>query len=185
MASSSYQTPDLASVLATLAAYAPPPQLAPPAPHAYAPSPPFIPAPAPSEEVQELEDGEYDPSEYDPSIPPASAGFPSAVPVDPRSKPHISTPQPPPSKPLGPPAPSPSKITTWPPALRHVTKSLVPDPDATRRIAHLIHTQQQHERQWWAGREALVQKLENREEGRKKLNDVLWVLSSSPGGGGK
>jgi hypothetical protein len=53
---------------------------------------------------------------------------------------------------------------------------LVPNPDATRRIAHLIHTQQQHERQWWAGREALVQKLENREEGRKKLNDVLWVL---------
>lgn len=74
------------------------------------------------------------------------------------------------------PTPSPSKITTWPPALRHVTKFLVPNPDFTRRIAHLIHTQHQHERQWWSGREALVQKLESREEGRRKLNDVLSVL---------
>ena len=76
---------------------------------------------------------------------------------------------------LTPPMPSPSKITTWPPALRYVTKLLVPNPDFTRRIAHLIHTQHRHERQWWSGREALVQKLESREEGRKKLNDVLSV----------
>lgn len=173
MASIPYQTPDLASVLATLAAYAPPPQLAPPI---FPPSPPFIPTSAPlqePQEPQEIEEGEYDPSEYDPSVPPPSAGVPPALPSDPRLQPHIPAPHPPPAKPLAPPAPSPSKITTWAPAFRHVTKLLVPNPDVTRRIAHLIHTQQRHERQWWAGREALVQKLQNREEGRQKLNDVL------------
>lgn len=170
MASTPYQTPDLASVLATLAAYAPPPQLTPPT---LPPSPPFNPASAPPQEPQEFEEDEYDPSEYDPSVPPPSTGVPPALPSDPRVQRHISAPRPPPAKPLAPLAPSPSQFTTWAPAFRHVTKLLVPNPDVTRRIAHLIHTQHKHERQWWAGREALVQKLHDREEGRKKINDVL------------
>ncbi len=44
------------------------------------------------------------------------------------------------------------------------------------RIRHLIRTQHEHERVWWAGREALVVKQQGREEGRRKLNDVLWVF---------
>lgn len=43
------------------------------------------------------------------------------------------------------------------------------------RIRQLIRTQQQHERQWWEGREALVRKQQQRGEGRKALDDVLYV----------
>lgn len=232
MASFSYQTPDLASVLATLAAHTHPPHLN---PAALSSSSPFTPTPAAPQKSQDLEEGEYEPAEHisaglDPAesfsrIPPLRSGiFPlllswrlpcvfflhyhrphsstssplpavdSSAPLphsrhpslwilhslpyicisDPRIKSHTSTSHPPLSKPSPrPPTPSPAKITTWPPALRHVTKMLVPNPEFTRRVAHLIHAQHKHERQWWSGREALVQKLESREEGRRKLNDVL------------
>lgn len=232
MVSVSYQTPDLASVLATLAAHSRPPQSN---PAALSSSPPFTPAHAAPQDSQDLEEGEYDPAEFDPTavdpaepvplnppllsallppLPPhahASIGFPHPSPsltwksipnpsidspaphlprrplsagarsllphalsLDPRLKPPSPTSHPPLSKPSPEPsAPSSSKITTWAPALRHVTKLVVPNPDVTRRITHLIYTQHKHERQWWSGREALVQKLESREEGRKKLNDVL------------
>lgn len=158
--SPSYQTPSLASVLATLAAYAPPPL----------PPPPLLPPSAPSD----LEEGEYDPSEppttttnLDPRLQPPQPR-PAVPPFQPPALTHPPSPAP---------TPSPSKITTWPPALRHVTRYLVPNPDTVRRIGHLIRSQHQHERQWWAGREALVQKLEGREEGRRKLNSVLLVFS--------
>lgn len=45
-----------------------------------------------------------------------------------------------------------------------------------RRIRHLITTQHQHERAWWTGREELKKRLAGREEGRRKLDDVLGSL---------
>ena len=52
--------------------------------------------------------------------------------------------------------PSASTITTWPAALKHVTKYLANDEKVSSRIRHLISEQQKHEQQWWEGREALL-----------------------------
>lgn len=159
--SSIYPTPDLASVLRTLASY-----------NTVQPTPPAAPAPAPAPPaVDEPEEEEYDPSSFNPSdSAPPSFNYPSQpslppqppVPSDPAAQPSCLAPH-----------PSSSSITTWPGALRHVMKTVVPDPTAAHRIRRLMATQHEHERQWWAGREALVLKQRGREEGRKRLDDVL------------
>jgi len=41
------------------------------------------------------------------------------------------------------------------------------------RVKRMIRVQHEHEQQWWDGRQALLQKQEGREEGRKKLDEVL------------
>ena len=64
MASVSYQTPDLASVLATLAAHSRPPQST---RSVLSSSPPFNPALAAPQESQDLEEGEHDPVESNPA----------------------------------------------------------------------------------------------------------------------
>lgn len=168
------QTPpsaNLASILATLAAYTP------------APTP--IPAPTVTAAVHTpptLEEGEYDPSTLDTSI-----FSTQIVQVGQQSKPFQ---RPPPSSiilneqhqqlrqqkqksPLA--VPSSSTIITWPPALRHVTKFIATNEAAMHRIRHLIQTQHEHERQWWEGRVTLVKQQAGREEGRRKLNSVLLV----------
>ena len=172
MSAADYQPPDLASVLATLAAYAPPqpstPQLLPPASQLQPPEP-------------DIEEGEYDPSDFTPSIVqplvvPKSAlasltstpGLPPPTPQAPAPRPHTTQST---SSSLE----SASTIISWPPALRHVMKYVVPNPGVSHRIQHLIRTQHQHERQWWSGREALLQRQKTRERGRKKLDDVLCV----------
>lgn len=66
MASVSYQTPDLASVLATLAAHTRPPQST---PSVLSSSPPFNPAVVTPQKSQDLEEGEYDPAEPNPAGP--------------------------------------------------------------------------------------------------------------------
>lgn len=37
----------------------------------------------------------------------------------------------------------------------------------------MIDVSHEHERQWWAGREALIEKQKARVDGQKKLDDVL------------
>lgn len=139
-----YETPNLASILQTLSAYAPP-----------------QPTPTP-----DLEEGEYDPSE---------AHIHPSGPHPKHSTPPLKTlPNPKP-----PPGPHPSTITTWPPAIRHITIHIASNPDKMQRIRHLIHTQHQHERQWWKAREELVKKIYGREEGRKRLDSVLYVIYRS------
>lgn len=157
---------DLASILATLAAYAPAP----------------TPAPAAVQTPPTPEEGEYDPSTLDPSIsstpflqpeqqsqtlhcPPPS----SIVPKQQQQQQKKTPPQA---------VPSSSAITTWPPALRHVTKFIATNEVAMHRIRHLIQTQHEHERQWWQGRASLVTQQAGREEGRRKLNSVLLVSPS-------
>ncbi|KAL9596587.1 MAG: hypothetical protein Q9219_005714 [cf. Caloplaca sp. 3 TL-2023] len=152
MAFPDYQTPDLASVLQTLAAYAPPLQPQ--------PQPHHQPQPA---DLEELEEGEYDPSDFQPILPSPSSQRPPSHPL---STPRSSTPIPPPK-------PPPPNITSWPPALRHTTHLLTTTPSLIRRLRHIICTAHQHERQWWSGREALVARLASRKENQRKLDSVL------------
>lgn len=163
---------DLASILATLAAYtpAPAPVPAPTVPAAAVHTPPT------------LEEGEYDPSTLDTSI-----SSTQVVEVDQQSKSfqppapsgsilneeHQQQRQQKQNFPLA--VPSSSTITTWPPALRYVTKFIATNEAAMHRIRHLIQTQHEHERQWWDGRVSLVTQQADREEGRRKLNSVLLV----------
>ncbi|KAK5056064.1 hypothetical protein LTR84_012615 [Exophiala bonariae] len=74
--------------------------------------------------------------------------------------------------------PDASTITTWPAALKHVTKYLVPDEKVSARIKHLITEQHKHERQWWAGREAIMA----RQEGRTGTSQQVAALLQSIGG---
>ncbi|EHY52979.1 hypothetical protein HRR83_006187 [Exophiala dermatitidis] len=74
--------------------------------------------------------------------------------------------------------PDASTITTWPAALKHVTRHLVPNEQAARRIKHLITEQHKHERQWWAGREAIVA----RQQGRSGTSQQVAELLKSLGG---
>lgn len=168
MTSTDYQPPDLTTVLATLAAYAPP---QPPAPQYTSPQ-----LQPPHEEL-DLDEDEYDPSNFDPSV-----SQPAVIPQPVTEAPATT------ESPIRPQASSSgtrtfqntssllesaSKILSWPPALRFVMKNIMPNPAVAHRVKHLIRTQHQHERQWWSGREALLQKQREREAGRKKLDDVL------------
>ena len=146
MTSSEYQTPGLASILATLAAYAPTP---PPQPQKFPSAPPEAAAPEFSEE------------EYLP--PPAEA--PRTSNLRPSQQHHEVHRAPPPI--------DPATLTTWPSALRCVTRSIACNEAAMARIRQLIRTQRQHEHQWWDGREALVRKQKQRGEGRRAVDHVL------------
>ncbi|MCJ1450179.1 hypothetical protein MMC28_000508 [Mycoblastus sanguinarius] len=157
-----YQPPELASVLRALAAssHAQPPVSQTQQTTAYGPTA--------DAESDDLEEGEYDPSTF---VPLTSA--------TPHPQPASSTPlhptiiQPPQPKKYIPPQPPPETITTYPPALRHVTAKVASDPNFTPRIRKLIQSQHQHERQWWEARQDLLRKLDGRDESRKKLDSVL------------
>lgn len=51
--------------------------------------------------------------------------------------------------------PDASNITTWPAALKHLTKHLLPDQNFTRRIHGLIEEQHKLEEQWWNKRQSI------------------------------
>jgi len=155
--------PDLASILQTLSAYAPAPPDLQPQPTAPQPIPP---------DNDELEEGEYDPSDYDPTLPflTNSAGAEAQYPAVPPQQPTIQPRATPPAKPR---TPSPASITSYPAALRHITAHILPDPQKSHRIRRLIQTQHEHERQWWSARRDLLRRISSREEGRKKIDDVL------------
>lgn len=189
MASNDYTTPDLASVLATLAAYAPPisqqPQILPN---------PYVPQDQSNQFDQpgELEDGEYDPSNFIPTSSTLAThqtpvqqpqqlylqSVPNLLSQSPYQPPSQSNlhqlPQPvhPPQTPKPPPV-DPTTLLTWPSALRYVTKSVAPNSRAMTRIRELITSQHTHERQWWAGRQLLIKKQKERGEGRAKIDNVL------------
>ncbi|KAL8861570.1 MAG: hypothetical protein Q9178_002094 [Gyalolechia marmorata] len=184
-----YQTPDLAAVLQTLSAYA-------------APKHSLQPQQQAAED--DLEEGEYDPTEFLPVIaPPTRTPQPDPHPHiphppngydDPRPQPLQSsyaapqshtTSRPPslsvPSK-ISPQPPQPSTvdkastITSYPHALRHTTSLLSTSTTLTARIRHLIRTAHDHERQWWTSRQSLVTQLSSREASRNKLNSVLATV---------
>ncbi len=148
MNSGAPQVPDLASILQTLAAYTPR-----------------------HEGKPDLEEGEYDPSEYDPTQS-ASAPPSQAHPFEqPDASPSAVNPTQ--SAPKAVPPPSPSAITTWPKALNYTMKYIFSDSAKKRRIQHLIETQHRHEREWWASREELIRKAQGRDKSRMELDSVL------------
>ncbi|KAL8852923.1 MAG: hypothetical protein Q9221_002173 [Calogaya cf. arnoldii] len=171
-----YQTPDLAAVLQTLAACAP-----------------ARPPPIQQTQQDDLEEGEYDPSESNPIIfqhplpnPILSQQYNEHHPFHAQpSQSNYNTPDPQktdlPPPPSVPPNTSPqpsatekaAAITTYAPALRHTTHLLTTSPTTISRIRHLIHTAHTHERQWWSARQSLLTQLTTRSASSKKLNSVL------------
>lgn len=86
--------------------------------------------------------------------------------------PRESTPSTP-RKPSNTPAIDPSTITTWPAALRYVMRTVGQNEETQLRIRGLIHSQHNHERQWWKGREALLERQQARGDKKKELDAVL------------
>ncbi|RJE18923.1 hypothetical protein PHISCL_08741 [Aspergillus sclerotialis] len=66
-----------------------------------------------------------------------------------------------------------STITTWPAALRYVMRTVSQNEELQRKIRRLIQSQHNHEKQWWQGRETLVEKQRARVEKKKELDVVL------------
>ncbi|KAK4690124.1 hypothetical protein P7C71_g6600, partial [Lecanoromycetidae sp. Uapishka_2] len=207
MESMNYTTPGIASILETLRAYTPsnnhPQQYS-----NYAPTQGLYDSNVPLQTEaggdDDLEEGEYDPMSYDPTQPlpttypppdpPHQIPFttrPELQPFTPQqvlqqNPSHIQQ-QPAPQKPAQPapkktyqtPAYSPATITTWPPALRHITSLAANNLEFIHRIRHLITTQHTHERQWHSSRLTLVQKLSARGDSRSKLDSVLGSLGGN------
>lgn len=88
---------------------------------------------------------------------------------------NIQHPQPNSESRSGTPTTDASTITTWPAALRHVMRTVGQDEETQLRIRGLIRSQHSHERQWWKGREALVQRHQARGDKKKELDAVLYV----------
>jgi Protein of unknown function (DUF2458) len=87
--------------------------------------------------------------------------------IPPRPRPDSS------SKPANTSLVDPSTITTWPTALRYVMRSVGQNEETQLRIRGLIRSQHSHERQWWKGREALLQRQQARGDKKKELDAVL------------
>ncbi|KAL4963547.1 uncharacterized protein BDV14DRAFT_176382 [Aspergillus stella-maris] len=66
-----------------------------------------------------------------------------------------------------------ANITTWPAALKQVMRTVATNEEIQRRIRHLIRRQHEHERQWWKGRQALLEKQSARKEKKRELDEVL------------
>ena len=122
----------------------------------------------------ELEEGEYDPN--DALLPisghetkPPLSSHTAIIPIQGDADPKVDRVQ----SILQPITVDPRSITTYPAALRHITKIVARNEASMSRLRKLISSQHQHERQWWGGREALIKQQGEREEGRKKVEDVL------------
>lgn len=76
-------------------------------------------------------------------------------------------------------SPDPSVITAWSAALKCVMRTVAQNEALQSKIRRLIQTQHDHERQWWEGREALLEKQETRGEKKKKLDEVLRSVGGS------
>ena len=87
-----------------------------------------------------------------------------------RPRPHSSKSS---SKPATTSTVDPTTITTWPAALRYVMRSVGQSEETQLRVRDLIRSQYSHERQWWKGREALIQRQQARGEKKKELDEVL------------
>lgn len=57
--------------------------------------------------------------------------------------------------------------------------TLSQNPEASAKMKRLIKNQHDNERQWWAGREALIAKHKDRVENKKKADDLLRSLGAA------
>ena len=78
------------------------------------------------------------------------------------------------------PAPDASRITTWPAALKYVTKHIGPNETLANRIRQLVVEQHEHEERWWAGREAIIKKHTSRISNQQQAADLLQSLGAVP-----
>lgn len=78
------------------------------------------------------------------------------------------------------PTPDASRITAWPAALKYVTKHIGPSEALGNKIRQLIAEQHKHEEQWWAGREAIINKHKSRVDKQQEAADLLQSLGGIP-----
>ncbi|KAN0076624.1 Protein of unknown function (DUF2458) domain containing protein [Elaphomyces granulatus] len=67
----------------------------------------------------------------------------------------------------------PSLITAWPAALKYVMKTVAQNESIQAKIRRMIQSQHDHEKKWWQGRVALVEKQATRAEKKKRIDEVL------------
>jgi len=72
--------------------------------------------------------------------------------------------------------PDASAITTWAAAMKHVTKHIANNPRIADKIKRMIAEQQNHEQQWWAQRQAIVERHQGRSENQMKVAEMLKTL---------
>ncbi|KAK5081501.1 hypothetical protein LTR05_007632 [Lithohypha guttulata] len=83
--------------------------------------------------------------------------------------------------PTNPATPDASSITTWPAAVKHVTKYIVADEQASSRIKHLVNEQHKHEEQWWRQRQEIVTRHAGRAGNQAIVTDILKELGGLAG----
>ncbi|KAI9766444.1 MAG: hypothetical protein M1840_006551 [Geoglossum simile] len=177
----SYQTPDLASILRTLASLAPkqPQPIAQPLPATFeVPEAPL----SLQSKAYELEEGEYEPpdsvceirdsqqSTLD-NVPERTTAAQERSSRDPRLHPASTPVSTRPAEVIAP--IDTTTITDWPAGLRYVMKAVAQSDAIMAKIKEMIADQHKHERMWWEGRQAILKKQEARIEGKKKLDEVL------------
>lgn len=170
MASEIPHIPNLATILETLKAFAPPQGQVP-------------------TQTSDLEEGEYDPSEYDPAQALIAStlsqhfvpdGHTSTTPPAPAPSSALSTKQGQQPQLQANSVPSASSITTWPKALTYTIQHIFSNPSKKTRLRHLIQTQHQHERSWWTSRGELIRKAKVRNKSRQQLDSVLASVGAIP-----
>jgi len=70
----------------------------------------------------------------------------------------------------------PATITEWSAGLRCLMKTVAKHESILQEIRRMIKIQHEHEEQWWNGRKALIERQEARLDGQKKLDDVLKAI---------
>ncbi|RKF63040.1 hypothetical protein OnM2_028100 [Erysiphe neolycopersici] len=70
----------------------------------------------------------------------------------------------------------PTCILEWPAGILCITNTVAKNENILDEIRKLLKLQHEHEEQWWNGRNALIEKLKAREEGQKKLDEVLKAV---------
>ena len=166
MSSYDYQTPDLASILRTLSGQNT--NNLPPAVGTYAPAPQYSVA---HRNTFEDPGTSYTPEQYQAPYPPPASSTHQFLPVSRAAQPEPRV-KPEPNSNLKSNV-DPKTITSWPPALRYITKKVTQKEEFAAQIRKLIKSQHDHEKQWAKGREELIEGRRKREQGRNAINDVL------------
>jgi len=155
---SDYQPPDLASVLRTLAALAPQGQQT--SNPSVSSSNLRLPDPVQGPELQRQQQPWGQPVGHTPDPPrPITGSNPGQKIIDPAT------------------------IIDWSSGLRCVMKTVARHDSVLDEIQKMIKVQNEHEKQWWDGRVALVKKQEARIEGQKKLDEMLKAVGSTASSG--
>ncbi|KAI0999547.1 hypothetical protein K3495_g8650 [Podosphaera aphanis] len=70
----------------------------------------------------------------------------------------------------------PTTILEWSAGLKCVMRTVAKHENVIHEVRRMMKLQHEHEEQWWRGRLALMEKLKAREEGQKKLDEVLRAV---------